>query len=252
MPMPPHRDRPRRRGWMLLAAAAGVAGAAIVAVPLLSSSPARPPSGPATGQQLPSRPRTSSDGQASSRTAGLTVSTAGWSAGTIDGATVPVSPSAGPARTSGGLAAGFTDTPAGSVLAAVNIAVRISGQLGPQVFVPTIGQQVTGPGAAALLTVAWQEYGQASMHALPQVTGGPAGQATATVTSFLLTAWSPSQASVTVTSAANDGSRAQVAIGLSLQWLDGDWQLVAPAGGNFTAAPVPAPVPAGFTPLPGR
>ena len=253
----PVRSRHRRR--FPLAAGLGLAALAamaamVAAAAALSGSPARPPSGSAPGvpPSLSRPPTTGSDSRVPSRAAGTTVSTAGWRAVMADGAPVPVSPAGGPARQGGGLVSGFTDTPAGAVLAAVNIAVRTSGQAGSAVFTATIARQVTGPGAQALLSAAWTEYDQAAARHRPQSSGGPAGPATATVTSFDLTAWSPSQASVTLTAAASASHGEQVAIPLGLQWLDGDWRLVAPAGGSFPAVPAAAPVPPGYTPLPGR
>jgi len=183
--------------------------------------------------------------------AGTAVSTAGWRATSVDGAIVPVSAADGPARTAGGLASGYSDTPAGAVLAAVNVAVRVSGQLGPAIFVPTIGRQVTGAATQDLLTAAWQEYGQATGNQ-PSAFGGPAGPATAVVTSFRVTAWSPAQAAITLTASAGGGGQEQVTVPLQLQWLAGDWRLVAPAAGTFTTSPAAARVPSGFTALPGR
>lgn len=168
----------------------------------------------------------------------------------VDGAIVPVSAAAGPARTAGGLASGYSDTPAGAVIAAVNIAVRVSGQLGPAIFVPTISRQVTGTAAQELLSAAWQEYGQATGNQ-PSASGAPAGPATAAVTAFRVTAWSPGEADITLTAAARPGSDEQVTVLVQLQWLGGDWRLVAPAGGDFTASPAAASVPGGFTALPG-
>lgn len=168
----------------------------------------------------------------------------------VDGAVVPVSATAGPARTAGGLASGYADTPAGAVIAAVNIAVRVSGQLGPAIFVPTISRQVTGTAAQELLSAAWQEYSQAG-GSQPSAAGGPAGPATAAVTAFQVTAWSPGQADITLTAAASPGSHEQVTVPLRLQWLGGDWRLVAPPGGDFTASPAASRVPSGFTALPG-
>jgi hypothetical protein len=184
-------------------------------------------------------------------TVSTAVSTAGWRTASVDGAAVPVSAADGPARTTGSLASGFSDTPAGAVLAAVNIAVRVSGDLGPAIFVPTINGQVTGTATQDLLSAAWQQYGQ-DTGTQTSSAGGPAGPATATVTSFRVTAWSPAEASVTLTAAAADtGSQAQATVQVQLQWLAGDWRLVAPASGNFTASPATARVPAGFTALPG-
>src|SRR6266404_8050346 len=54
------------------------------------------------------------------------------------GIALPVSPQDGPRDTRGGLAAGFTDTPTGALLAAINIGVRTAAQWGPAIYAPTI------------------------------------------------------------------------------------------------------------------
>lgn len=246
MPMPGRRPRSRRRPWLIIVPAGAVVSAVAAAAFLVSS---RPPAGSAPGP-APSSPAASPAARVPSPPAGTAVSTADWRTASVDGAVVPVSAADGPHRTTGNVASGFTDTPAGAVLAAVNISVRVSGQVGPAVFVPTIGGQVTGSAEQALLSAAWQEYGQDTGNQTPAA-GGPAGPATAAVTSFKVTAWSPAQASVTLTAAGDSGSQVQATVAVRLQWLGGDWRLVAPAGGNFTAVPAAARVPAGFTALPG-
>lgn len=246
----PQRRRPRghrRAAWLTGAAAAAVLIAAGGA--LLLPRP-RPPSGPAPGQP-PQPPR--SDSRVPPRAAGgkaLRVSTAGWRAFTVDGAPVPRSPSAGPSRARAGLASGYARSRAGAVIAAVNTAVRVSGQLGPDIFTPTIRKQVTGPASGDLLDVAWQEYGQSGSQAQPAGAGGPAGTATAAVLAFRLTAWTPQSAAVTVASQAMEGAPGEVTVTLQVRWLSGDWRLVAPAGGNFPVSRSRPGVPAGFTPLP--
>lgn len=78
------------------------------------------------------------------------------------GVRLPSSPAAGPRDISGGLASGYSDTPLGALLAALNIAVRANAQWGPGIFGPTIRDQVTGPDAAALLASCRSAYAQAS------------------------------------------------------------------------------------------
>ena len=60
---------------------------------------------------------------------------------------LPVSATAGPHHIHNGLSGGFTDTPLGAVLAAVNIAVRTAAQWGPRIYRPTINHHVIGPAA---------------------------------------------------------------------------------------------------------
>jgi hypothetical protein len=248
MLMPSRQRRSRRRTWLAAAAAAAVAASAVAAYAVVSSGP---PSGQAPGQS-PHRP--ASDGRVPARAAGSSlpsVSTSGWQSAQVDGEAVPVSPSAGPASGAAGLASGFTDTPAGAVLAACNIAVRISGQLGSAIFVDTITRQVTGPGADALLAAAWQEYGQASADAEPGSPGGPAGKLTASLTAFRLTAWSGKAASVTLVATAPGNASEQVTVPVQVRWSGSDWLLVAPSGGAFTGSRSAPGLPPGFTALPG-
>ena len=136
----------------------------------------------------------------------------------------------------------------GAVLAAVNIAVRTSGQLGPAIFTATITRQVTGPGAQALLAGAWQDYAQASGQHPPATPGGPAGAADASPRAFRLLSWTPAAADVEVLAAA-DGRGA--VIGLQVRWQGGDWRLLAPPGGNFAASAARTADLSAFTLLPG-
>lgn len=247
MPLyPPSRRGPRR---LFLAVAAAVLVAVVAAAAAFLVTRQAPPSRSAPGPSPSRRPPTNSDGRVPSRTAGpAAVSTSGWQSYTLDGAVLPASPADGPSSTAGGLASGFSDTPAGAVLAAVNIAVRVSGQLGPDVFTPTIAKQVTGAGEQALLAAAWQEYSQAIASAPPSSGGGPAGTVTATVTSFKVSAWTSSVAVISLTSA---GSTSAAVFALQLEWLGGDWRLVAPASGSFPGSAAASRVPSGYTQLPG-
>jgi hypothetical protein len=180
------------------------------------------------------------------------VPVSGWHAIRLDGAPVPVSPAAGPFTRGQHLASRFTDTPAGAVLAAVGIAVRTSGQLGPAIFIPTIARQVTGTGSAALLAAARADYAQAATAHQPGRPGGPAGKATAAARGFRLTSWTPAAATVQVITIADGADGRGVVTGLQVRWQRGDWRLVAPPGGNFAAAASPAASLSGFTALPGR
>ncbi len=244
LPLPPRRRRRARPG---LIAAAAAAGAAVIAAIVLY----RPASGQAPG---PPPPRPSiQEGRVPARAPGapapVTVSTAGWHAVWLDGTAVPASPQDGPGRGPWPLASGYADDPAGAVLAAVGIAVRSSGQLGPDVFVPAISRQVTGPGARAMLAAAWQDYAQAAARHPPSVPGGPAGTATASARAFRLASFTPAAAAVQILAAAG---ASQAVIQLQVRWLDGDWRLVAPPGGNLAAAAVRPASLAGFQLLPGR
>ena len=175
--LPPSYDH-RRRGRRPAAAAAAVILALAVALVLVVLLPrlSRPASRQAPGGVSPSSQQAThatSSGRVPAGTPGsVPVSTAGWRAVNLDGTKVPLSQQAGPRQGPWPLAAGFADTPAGAVLAAVNIAVRTSGQLGPAIFKTTITEQVTGPDTSALLSAAQKDYAAAARMNPPASTGG--------------------------------------------------------------------------------
>jgi hypothetical protein len=157
------------------------------------------------------------------------------------GVELPVSGFAGPRHIQGGLAWGFADTPAGALLAAVNIGVRANAQWGPDVFDPTIRDQVTGLGASALLTACQTSYQQALGQA--GVTAGqPLGPAYVTEQAFRWVAYTPAAATVDIVSAGpgNDGTTARAVTRIEVVWQRGDWRVIAPPGGDWgnTAARV--------------
>jgi hypothetical protein len=251
IPLPPS---PSRRGGRRLtavvaaAAAAGVLAAVLVVLLYHPASRAAPGPQPESSQQTTYGP----GARVPAGTPGsVTVSTTGWYSVSLDGSAVPMSRQAGPRRGPWPLAAGFADTPAGAVLAAVNIAVRTSGQLGPAIFTTTISRQVTGAGTGALLSAAWKDYATAVGQAPPADTGGPAGRADASARAFRLISWTADAATVEVLAGANNGSGTGLVMELQVRWLSGDWRLVAPASGAFGGAVATADLP-GFTALPGR
>ena len=223
--MSPARRAPRR---LLPAAAAviAVAGAGLALLlarggPAGSSAtpdqrPAAPASVPAGGWQLPQ------------------VSLAGLRWSDYHGVELPSSPGVGPRNTSGGLASGFTDTPLGALLAALNIAVRANAQWGPDIYGPTIRDQVTGPDAAALLSSCQVGYAQASRAA--HITGGaPLGNAYVSEEAFRWVAWSPSYATVDLVSAGpgSQGVTVRATTRVEVVWSGGGWRVVAPPGGDW-------------------
>lgn len=144
------------------------------------------------------------------------------------GVRLPVSAQAGPRDTAFGLASGFADTPLGALLAAINIGVRTSWELGPDVFQPTIQQQVTGPFEAAMLSADLDDWGQGA----EQVTGtGP----DAVEAGYQWAGYTPSAATADVVTegTAADGSTVYAVTQIQVQWLAGDWRVVAPPGGDW-------------------
>ena len=92
---------------------------------------------------------------------------------------------------------GFTDTPRGALLAAVNIGVRTAALWGPSIYAPTINRQVTGPGKGALLNADTSDY--AALRAAAHVQAGqPAGRAYAAEAAYRFAIWSPARAVVDI------------------------------------------------------
>jgi hypothetical protein len=238
----PARRAPRR----LLPAVAAAIAVAVAGLALLlarggtaghGAAPGRRPaaSAPAAGPQLPQ------------------VSLAGLRWSDYHGVELPSSPAAGPRDTSGGLASGFTDTPLGALLAALNIAVRANAQWGPDIYGPTIRDQVIGPDAAALLSSCQADYAQASQAA--HITGGaPLGNAYVTEEAFRWVAWTPSDATVDLVSAGpgSQGTTVQATTRVEVVWSGGDWQVVAPAGGDWGNAAAELSSLSGYTIFPGQ
>ena len=168
MPLPPRRRRARPG----LITAAALAAAAVITVvvfyrPASGQAPGQPPPRPTDAGRVPAR--------APDSPAPGTVSTAGWHAVALDGTVVPASGQAVPRQGPWPLAAGFADTPAGAVLAAVNIAVRTSGQLGPAIFKATITRTGHRPGRGRAARRRGKTTPPAVGQHPPADPGGPAG-----------------------------------------------------------------------------
>lgn len=207
----------------------------------------RPPSSKAA-QPRPQR-------QPSARTYAPSAASAGqglsWAA--FHGMLLPVSLSAGPRDTRGGLASGFADTPSGALLAAINIGVRTAAQWGTAIFEPTITRQVIGPDATALLQA--EETAYAQLRAAAQISPGqPAGQGYAVEVGYRFLAWSPTSAVVDVVSAepAADGTTALASTRIQVVWQYRDWRVVAPPGGNWADAATAISSLTGYTVFPGE
>ena len=139
------------------------------------------------------------------------------------------------------------------MLAALNIAVRANAQWGPDVFVPTIEDQVTGPDAAALLASCQADYGQASQAA--HITGGQLlGNVYVTEEAFRWVGWSPAEATVDLVSAGpgSQGGTIRASTRVEVVWQGGDWRVVAPPGGDWGNAATQLTSLAGYTVFPGQ
>jgi hypothetical protein len=166
---------------------------------------------------------------------------------TTDGYSVPVSTQAGPRITSGGLASGFADDPLGALVASVNIAVRTAWEFGPQVFQLTIQDQVTGPYQSEMLSSDVDACASGASE-LPDI------QAYARVVAYQWAGYTPSDATVDLVTAGpgEDGSTAYAATQVEAQWLNGDWRVVAPPGGDWGNSSVQVDSANGYVAFPGQ
>jgi hypothetical protein len=164
----------------------------------------------------------------------------------VAGVRLPVSDSAGPQDMAGGLGRGFARDRAGVALAAVHILVRVHPQVGADVFGPTLAGQVIGPHRQVLAANVEHSYRQL-LTGQPVAYGQPTGRLDFTITGYTIDAYTPGQAGVRLLLEVPTGSGTVLGgTGLRLAWHEGDWALVAPAGGAFTATWLVTD-PAGFT-----
>lgn len=154
-----------------------------------------------------------------------------------------MSAQAGPRAAVGGVAYGFADTTAGAVMAAANIVTRSSWECGPGVFGPTIEKQVTGADAMNLLENTVSAYDQDASQlpglVYPQLAG------------YRVDDYMSGDAMVSLVIGAAGASGSMYSVTpVEARWTDGDWRVVAPAGGTWSGSYVPSP--SGFTPFPGE
>lgn len=155
---------------------------------------------------------------------------------TVAGASLPVSRSAGPRDTRGGLARGFARTPLGAVLAAAHISVRLCPQAGPGMYGTTLRDQVVGANTAVLARHLDDDYQQARAQlAVPY--GQPAGRLYSTTRGYRVDAHSSDAATVRLLleGPGKDTGSVLVPLVVHLRWTGADWALVAPAGGDWGA-----------------
>lgn len=152
------------------------------------------------------------------------------------------SAAAGPHDTRNGRAIGFDRSPAGAVLAAINIFARAESPPGPAVFEPTINEQVVGPDRDRLLEKAKTGYAEGA----PRGTA-PDGSLSAAIEearpnrigmwAYRVDAYDGSSATVNVLlrQLLPEGSYAYFNFPFTVRWLDNDWRLVAPLNGEFSS-----------------
>jgi hypothetical protein len=159
--------------------------------------------------------------------------------GDVGGVALPYSASKGPSNTLGGLAKGFAHDAPGAVLAAAHIIIRINPQVGPDVFQPTLREQVVGPGADTVRTMTTEAY--AALRAQAGVPyGEPVGQVEGTLRGFRVENYTDTDTDVRLITEWLDrsGQPTSAALMLHMRWSGDDWVLVAPTGGDFLATNV--------------
>ncbi len=169
------------------------------------------------------------------------------------GIDLPVSATAGPYSIHNGLSGGFTDTPLGAVLAAVNITVRTSAQWGPWIYRPTINHHVVGRAARILLAA--DNSGYAALRAATHVAPGqPAGRAYAVEAAYRLVRYTPVSATVAIVSEgpAHNGTAVLAVTRIHVRWLRGDWRVVAPPGGTWSRSATTVSSLSGYTAFPSE
>ncbi|WP_169806934.1 hypothetical protein [Actinomadura macra] len=195
-------------------------------------------------------PAARSTTQASQLSDAPQVSFTGMSWRDYHGVGLPYSAADGPRDTGGDLAAGFTQTPQGALLAAVHIAVRANVQWGPTVFEPTIDRQVIGPDAGALADATSRAY---ERQRGKRPVGAALGRGYVVLEGFRWQGYSPEAASLDLVSAGPGDSDVTVraVTRLQLHWRDGDWRVVAPPGGTWAGAAAPIESLDGYVRFPG-
>ncbi len=243
------RRRWRRRLYLFLAAVLALIAWAAQQQPSAQSRHRVPPAGAAPVRTKTPRPRVNEP--RSANPASKARPALEWA--NFHGIGLPVSPHDGPRHSRNGLAWGFTDTPRGALLAAINIAVRTAAQWGPAIYQPTIRHQVTGPDAAALLRADTSDY--AAMRAAAHVRAGqPAGRGYATETAYRFLTYSPAGAAVDIVSEGpgSGASTVTVATRIEVVWQRGDWRVVAPPGGDWANSAAAISSLTGYTTFPNE
>ncbi|MEU3455388.1 hypothetical protein ABZ671_17585 [Micromonospora sp. NPDC006766] len=219
----------RRRILAICLAAATLAGAVTVAV-VFGTGPTRP----VTTQDRPAAPAGPDTAAGAAGGASLPHDL-DWS--DVAGVAVPVSNQSGPRLTENGLARGFAHDRAGAVLAAVHIVVRVTPQVGPAVFEPTLRTQVVGPDAPALRVQVAQAYDELRLQA--GVTyGQPIGTLYETLRGYRILSYTEAEVTLCLLTEAPGASGAPVMVSteIHLRWTGEDWALLAPTGGTFDQA----------------
>lgn len=153
----------------------------------------------------------------------------------VAGVDLPISRAHGPRTTDDGRAAGYSGSEFGAALAAVHILVRTGANVGPDIYEPTITQQVTGANTAAMKVLTDQRYQQ--LRATAGVEDGePLPGGNAEVLGYRIAAFADGTAAVEVVMTSPDLGGQVLMFGVALQRSADDWLVVAPPRGDWGAA----------------
>jgi hypothetical protein len=156
----------------------------------------------------------------------------------VAGVQVPVSRLHGPRISTGATASGFSRSERGAALAAVHVLVRTSAAAGPNIYRPTVTQQMIGANVAAMKLLLDQQYQE--LRAADPVPDGQAVTGDAVVKGYRVAAYGPDQRTSTIdvllTSRALQASGQRLQFAVQLVWDHGDWRVVAPPRGDWSAA----------------
>jgi hypothetical protein len=220
--------RPPRRIALLITAAVTLIIGSVVFLILFphTNTPNANPSGPTSSQATNTNPANNSannsaadDTLPSSAPTGITWKLVGQVA-------VPFSATDGPHNVSAGTATGYAHTPIGALIAAAQINTRAGYSAGTDSWEPTLQHQfVPSADRDALLQLLRQTKADGQPVAAP-------GQL-AQIAGFRFYSYTPQTATLAL--ALRSPSGAYALITLTVQWRDGDWQMVAPPGGHWTS-----------------
>jgi hypothetical protein len=137
---------------------------------------------------------------------------------------VPVSETAGPRSVDAGVASGYAHTPEGALVAAAQLAARSALSAGKKSWEPTVERQ--------FVPSADRDRLLAALRSAPAQSADP-GELSP-LAGYIYQAYTPETAVIgLVYRAPGSGTTAYHVVTTTMQWRDGDWQMVAPPGGSW-------------------
>jgi hypothetical protein len=154
---------------------------------------------------------------------------------TVAGASVPVSRASGPRDVSAGRARGFSHDARGAAFAAIHLTLRVSAQVGPTVYGPTIDEQVIGTDAQAMRDLVEDQYEQLRQQQNVAY-GQPAGRFFAAAKGYRIDSENGSMVNLRLlieAPGANNSGVILVSCVVQLRWINEDWAILAPPSGDW-------------------